>query len=301
MPDRRCFDGGDGSVCKEGTTPGRDPAHPEIEVRRRAYYCTPQAGRPSLTPQTGPGAGQGPGASAGSPPKRVRIKICGVSTPAGAALAAELGADYIGLNFWAGSPRRVGVEQAREIASAAGGRVARVGVFVDSPAAEIERIVEEVGLDLVQFSGHEGAAEVAPFAARAIKAFRTGGDPGGAALADFAAVWGWLFDAPHATLMGGTGEAWDWARVPDAAAAGRAAAGRGAAGEAAAGRGAVGPRLFLAGGIGPGNVRRALAACRPFALDVCSRVESAPGIKDPGLLRRLFEEVRDGEAPRAPA
>jgi phosphoribosylanthranilate isomerase len=226
-------------------------------------------------------SGGGPGASAGSAPRKVRIKICGIATPAGAALAAELGADYIGLNFWAGSPRRVGVEQAREIASAAGGRVARVGVFVDSPAAEIERIVEEVGLDLVQFSGHEGAAEVAPFAARAIKAFRTGGDPGGAALADFAAVWGWLFDAPHATLMGGTGEVWDWSRVPSAEAAG--------------------PRLFLAGGIGPGNVRRALAACRPFALDVCSRVESAPGIKDPGLLRRLFEEVRDGEAPRAPA
>jgi phosphoribosylanthranilate isomerase len=150
-----------------------------------------------------------------------------------------------------------------------------VGVFVDAPAAGIEEAVERVGLDLVQLSGDEGPETVGPFAARTIKAFRTGGLPGGAELAAWSAVWGVLIDAPHRALYGGTGEDWDYA---------------GAAGLA-------NRRLFLAGGIGPDNARRAVEAVRPYAIDVCSRVESAPGIKDLELLRRLFQEVRDGETP----
>jgi phosphoribosylanthranilate isomerase len=211
--------------------------------------------------------------------EQVGVKICGITSTRDALLAAELGASFIGLNFSVRSPRLVAVALASEIAAAVGGRACVVGVFVDSPAAEVERIAERVGLDLVQFSGNEGAAEVAPFAARAIKAFRTGGDPGAAALAGYAEVWGLLLDAAHPTLHGGTGEAWDYATAPAAALA------------------AAGRRVFLAGGLGPDNVRRVVAACRPFAVDVCSRVESAPGIKDPGLLRRLFEEVRHGQAP----
>jgi|HubBroStandDraft_3_1064219.scaffolds.fasta_scaffold04307_6 phosphoribosylanthranilate isomerase len=241
--------------------------------------------------------------------ERVRVKICGITTAADAALAVELGADYLGLNFWPGSPRAIDVARGREIAAAAGGRAPLVGVFVDSPPAEVERIAREVGLDLVQFSGGEPAALVAPFAPRAIKAFRTGGDPGRAALAGFEQVWGWLFDAAHPTLRGGTGEAWDYARLPGPASNATSAPDAAPTPDPASAPGAVpapaprsaGPRVFLAGGLGPHNVRRALAACRPFALDVCSRVESAPGIKDPGLLRRFFEEVRDGEAPRARA
>jgi phosphoribosylanthranilate isomerase len=208
----------------------------------------------------------------------VKIKICGVTDPANARAAVEIGADYLGLNFYPGSPRFVTVQRALEIAAEVAGRAPLVGVFVDAPAPEVEEIAGRVGLDLVQFSGGEGPEAVAPFAGRAIKAFRTGGLPPREELKAYGEIWGVLIDAPHATLYGGTGEGWDY--------------------ETAGGprRGMDDRRLFLAGGIGPGNARRAAAAA-PYALDVCSRVESAPGIKDLELLRRLFEEVRHGETP----
>lgn len=205
----------------------------------------------------------------------VKIKVCGVTDPANALAAVEMGADYLGLNFYPGSPRYVSIERAREIAGAVGGRVPLVGVFVNAPAAVIAETVESAGLDLVQLSGDEGPETVGPFASRTIKAFRTGGLPGGAELAAWSAVWGVLIDAPHRALYGGTGEEWNYAGAADLA----------------------GRRLFLAGGIGPDNARRAVEAARPYAIDVCSRVESAPGIKDLELLRRLFQEVRDGETP----
>lgn len=211
----------------------------------------------------------------------VRVKICGVTDPANAAAAVEMGADYLGLNFYRESPRFVTAERAREIAGAVGGRVPLVGVFVNASSEEIGELVERAGLDLVQLSGDEGPEAAVPFAARAIKAFRTGGLPGMEELAAWSEVWGVLIDAPHGTLYGGTGEAWDY----------------GATGGAAA---LSGRRLFLAGGIGPDNARRAVAAARPYAIDVCSRVESAPGIKDLELLRRLFQEVRHGETPTPP-
>jgi len=205
----------------------------------------------------------------------VKIKVCGVTDPANALAAVEMGADYLGLNFYPGSPRYVSVERAREIAGAVGGRVPLVGVFVNAPAAVIAETVERAGLDLVQLSGDEGPETMGPLTGRTIKAFRTGGLPGGAELAAWSAVWGVLIDAPHRDLYGGTGEGWNY--------------------QSAAGL--ADRRLFLAGGIGPDNARRAVEAARPYAIDVCSRVESAPGIKDLELLRRLFQEVRDGETP----
>jgi phosphoribosylanthranilate isomerase len=205
----------------------------------------------------------------------VKVKVCGVTDPANAVAAVELGADFLGLNFYQGSPRFVGIGRALEVAGAVEGRVPLVGVFVNAPATEIEEIAGRVGLDLLQFSGDEGPEDLAPFAPRAIKAFRTGGLPRRAEVAAYGAVWGILVDAAHDALYGGTGAGWDYASL-------------------AAGAAELSGRLFLAGGIGPDNARQA-AAVRPFALDVCSRVESAPGIKDLGLLRRLLEEVRHGE------
>ncbi|HEY0556364.1 MAG TPA: phosphoribosylanthranilate isomerase [Thermoanaerobaculia bacterium] len=212
----------------------------------------------------------------------VKIKICGVTDPANAAAVVEMGADYLGLNFYEKSPRFVTAERAREIAGAVGGRVPLVGVFVNAPAAAIAETVERAGLDLVQLSGDEGLEAVGPFADRTIKAFRTGGLPDEGELAAWSGVWGVLIDAPHRSLFGGTGEEWAYDGIDGAAVA------------------LSGRRLFLAGGIGPDNARRAVAAARPYAIDVCSRVESAPGIKDLELLRRLFQEVRHGETPTPP-
>jgi phosphoribosylanthranilate isomerase len=208
----------------------------------------------------------------------VKVKVCGITSPADALMAVEWGADYLGLNFYRASPRYVEPGRALAIAEAVRGRVELVGVFVSSPRAEVEEIAERVGLDLLQFHGDEEPGFVAPFAERAIKAFRTGGPPGPEELAAWAAVWGILIDAPHDTLYGGTGAAWDYGTVS------RTTTGR----------------LFLAGGLGPGNARRAIESARPYAIDVCSRVESRPGIKDRELLRRLFQEVRHGETQTPP-
>ncbi|HEV3456322.1 MAG TPA: phosphoribosylanthranilate isomerase [Thermoanaerobaculia bacterium] len=266
---------------------------------------------------TGPVTAAGPAAVDGAGAGRVAVKICGVTEPEDAVLSAELGAGYLGLNFWPGSPRFVDLGRAQEIAAAvrdycsdrghpshrglpshrghrsqrpAAPGVQLVGVFVNPTAAAVAETAAAVGLDLLQFSGDEPAAAVRPFAARAIKALRRH-DP--AAAAAHADCWAVLFDAPTADSAGnaaagavaatagmeygGTGRQWDYA-----AAAG-AAAGAGFA------------RVFLAGGIGPRNVRRVVATLRPFAVDVCSGVESAPGRKDPELLRQLFEEVSNGQ------
>ncbi|HLX08004.1 MAG TPA: phosphoribosylanthranilate isomerase [Thermoanaerobaculia bacterium] len=230
---------------------------------------------------------------------RVAVKICGVTDVAGALLSAELGADYLGLNFWPGSPRCLGVQQAREIAMAvraAAPRVSLVGVFVNPDAAAVEATAAAVGLDLVQFSGDEPPAVVRQFAARALKALRA---PDAAAALAYGDCWGLLLDSPAGAVLpgellagqayGGTGRAWDYA-------AGVAAISGRAAGEP----GGEVRRLFLAGGLGPANVRRVVASLRPFAVDVCSGVEAAPGRKDPRLLRQLFEEVRNGQVTSAP-
>ena len=214
--------------------------------------------------------------------RQVRVKICGVTRPEDADAAVVLGADYLGLNFHPPSPRFVSRAVAREIAGAVAGRVPLVGVFVNLLAAEVEDIAAEVGLDLFQFSGDEEPADLRRFASKAIKALRTGGETGSTAtaaeLAPYADFWALLFDARHDALYGGTGIEWPYAEVAAIAAA---------------------RRVFVAGGLRPGNARRAADLSGAFGIDVCSGVESAPGIKDPGLLARLFEEVRDGQADPA--
>jgi phosphoribosylanthranilate isomerase len=215
----------------------------------------------------------------------VKIKVCGITDPADALAAVELGADYLGLNFYRASPRYVEPGRALAIANAVRGgsrRVPLVGVFVNASRAEVESIAGSLGLDLLQFHGDEEPGFVAPFAGRAIKAFRSGGLPGPAELVAWDALWGILVDTPHDTLYGGTGAVWEYGGVASIAS------------------GLAGRKLFLAGGLGPDNARRAAESVRPYAIDVCSRVESRPGRKDLELLRRLFQEVRHGETQTPP-
>jgi len=207
----------------------------------------------------------------------VEVKICGITRPEDAVLAAGLGARYLGLNFHPPSPRFVELSRAREIAAAVAGLpapVSLVGVFVNHPAPEVEAIAAAVGLDLLQFSGDEGPELVSRFAPRAIKVFRAGGDPGIAALAPYGGAWALLFDARHGALYGGTGLGWPFGEVAAIASA---------------------RRVFVAGELRPGNARRAAAESGAAAIDVCSGVEKAPGIKDSELLARLFAEVWDGQ------
>lgn len=213
---------------------------------------------------------------------RPLVKICGVTSAEDAVAAVELGADLVGLNFHPPSPRFVATERAAEIAAAARRSATRpvrlVGVFVDLPRREILAIDAAVGLDLVQLHGDEAADEVAAFGPRALQVFRlppAAAPPAAELEARLAAhpdAWGFLFDVRHESLYGGTGESWRWSAV--------------------AGLRDPRPRL-VAGGIGPRNVRRALAESGAAGVDVCSGVESAPGIKDRARLERLFAELAE--------
>lgn len=199
------------------------------------------------------------------------VKICGVTRVEDAVRAVELGATWIGLNLWPGSPRAIGPDRARAIARAVAGRVGLAGVFVEAPLAEIEAAVDLVGLDLVQLHGKVPPADLEALAAagRLLLPFR--GVPAQAAIEAGPAATLYLVDAAHPTLLGGTGQAWDFAAL--------------------AGLRFPAP-VLAAGGIRPENVVAALAGSGADGVDVASGVESAPGIKDPEKMERLFLEVR---------
>lgn len=205
----------------------------------------------------------------------LKVKICGVTRPEDAVAAVDLGADLLGLNFWPGSPRCLDLSRAREIAETVRGQALLVGVFVDQPEDELRRIDEAVGLDLLQLHGDEAPEAAARFGHRALKAFRVGERFDPERLTEYPSCWGFLFDRLRPGAYGGTGEPWRYEEV----------------------RGLLTRRpVLVAGGITPETVRRVAARCSPWGVDVCSGVESAPGIKDRERMRKLFEEVRYGQA-----
>jgi len=202
---------------------------------------------------------------------RTRVKICGVTRPEDAELAAELGADFVGLNFYSESPRLLGPSAAAEVADAVRGKCGLVGVFVNVALSEIGEIEAIVALELLQFHGDERPDELEPVAERSIKALRFDGTPDAAELNAYPGVWGFLVESRLVSRYGGAGKGWDY---------------RGAANL---------PRkkpLLLAGGLRPDNVREAIAVSGAWGVDVCSGVEAAPGRKDPEKMKRFFDQVR---------
>ncbi len=212
------------------------------------------------------------------------VKICGVTTPDDARLVAMSGADAVGLNFVAGSPRRLEPAAARAVAAAVPAGVVRVGVFAGARADGIRALAAEVGLDAVQLHGRiEGAVDVDPPAVCAalrgllvIRAVRL--EPG--SRDPLAAARRWLAEA------GACGRAPDLVLVDAAVAAGRGSGGLGGTGavvdwRALAAAEPLGVPVVLAGGLTPDNVAAAIRATGVTAVDVASGVESAPGRKDP--------------------
>ena len=228
--------------------------------------------------------------SVAGPGERPRVKVCGVTRVEEARHAVALGAAMIGLNFYPPSPRFLRQERAREIADAVRGAATVVGVFVDRPRAEVEAIDEAVGLDLLQLHGDESPDYVAAFGEKALQVFRTDGDLSAVALGEFPQAWGFLFDVRPPTLYGGSGVAWSYGAL-------RALMG---SAELLDQEGRRRP-ILVAGGIGPGNASRAARASGAWGVDVCSGVESAPGVKDFHLLDQLFEEVGQHGSIRQPA
>ena len=210
---------------------------------------------------------------------RVRVKICGVTSVGDAELCVALGADYVGLNFYTPRPRCLELSEAWRIAEAVRGRAAVVAVVADAAPRRVATIVDELGPDLVQFHGDETLADIAPWSDRALKALRVDSIAEAIRAMDaFGEVRGFLLDARHPTLLGGTGKSWHWgggARLP------------------------VERTVFLAGGIEASNAAAAARVPGVYALDVCSGVESRPGAKSRDKLERLFRELRRAERDEA--
>jgi phosphoribosylanthranilate isomerase len=210
-----------------------------------------------------------------------RVKICGNTNLEDATLAADLGAWALGMIFYRPSPRSCGQDEAATIAAQLRRRVELVGVFVNETLDRIADIAEGVGLTMLQLHGDEGPAFCAEAARRTgckvIKAKQIG------ALADLQALEPFhvdfhLLDAPSRRLRGGTGATWDWSLVRS--------------------RRSTAP-LVASGGLDPDNVAEAIAAIRPFAVDVASGVEAEPGRKDPAKLEAFFAAVHGAGAPAA--
>jgi phosphoribosylanthranilate isomerase len=210
-------------------------------------------------------------------PTRTRIKICGLREPGHARIAAEAGADAIGLVFYPPSPRFVTAEQAAEVAAALPPFVTAVGLFVNETREAIEAILERVPLGLLQFQGDETPDFCAGFGKPFVRAVRM---EEGVDLIEwagrFSAARALLLDADVPGARGGTGQAFDWARVP---------------------REAPLP-LILSGGLTAQNVGRAVREVRPWAVDVSSGVERARGVKDPALIVEFIRSVQREDAGR---
>lgn len=208
----------------------------------------------------------------------MRIKLCGITRVEDAHEAARLGAWAIGLNHWSGSPRRCEPSVAAEIGATLRRRLEVVGVFVNASLEELAAAGENESLTMLQLHGDEGPAFCREAARRTglkvIKALRVRSAADVQAAETYRTDYH-LLDAHRPGSPGGTGESFDW--------------------ELVAGRRSVVP-LVLAGGLQPGNVADAVAATRPFAVDVASGIEAEPGIKDHELMARFVERARAASA-----
>lgn len=209
---------------------------------------------------------------------RTRVKICGVTRIEDARLACELGADAIGLILTPSSRRCVTLQRARAVRAALPAFVDAVILVHDLPADVVHAAVRDVRPDLVQFHGREDARFCESFGCRYVKAVGMDGevDVHALAAAHPHAV-GFVLDGHPPGEQGGRGKTFDWSRVPRD----------------------LGRPVLLAGGLNPDNVGAAIRAVRPYAVDLASGVESAPGIKDAAKLRAFFAAVRAADAAEA--
>jgi phosphoribosylanthranilate isomerase len=210
------------------------------------------------------------------------IKICANTNLEDALLAANAGADAVGFVF-AESARRVTAEQVAAITAALPRQIEKIGVFVDAGFDELVKSVESAGLTGLQLHSagdSELAARLREHFGPSLRIlqvihYQQGLETQLKAAQSEAAIDGVLVDSRTATLLGGTGQSYDWK------AASRSFA-----------ESAAGLRLIVAGGLNPGNVSEAIATLRPWGVDVASGVEAHPGKKDPAKVRAFLENAR---------
>ena len=196
-----------------------------------------------------------------------KVKICGITNPEDALVAAKFGANALGFNFYRKSPRYIEPENAREIIERLPPEILKVGVFVNESLENIARIAETARLDALQLHGEETPAFARELKAKTdleiIKAFRVSPDfkPEDVLAYEADAI---LLDAYNPKEHGGTGETFDW--------------------EIARQVQEIFPKMYLAGGLSPDNIANAILKVKPFAVDACSCLESEKGKKDKPLL-----------------
>lgn len=203
---------------------------------------------------------------------RVKVKICGLTRVEDVQAAIDAGADAVGFVF-AASPRRISIDSAIRLSSYVPGGVLRVGLFLNQDRSEIERVVRSVPLELLQFHGCETELECSVFKLPWLKAVAMeNAESIMQAERDFPTAAGLLLDSHSKGHRGGSGRVFDWSLAKP-----------------------VTKPVWLAGGLNADNVRQAIHAVRPFAVDVSSGVETEPGIKDVSLVNAFVKAVREAE------
>jgi phosphoribosylanthranilate isomerase len=202
---------------------------------------------------------------------QVKVKICGITNLPDAKAAAEAGADVLGFVFYDKSPRSISCEAATAIIRELPPFVIKAGVFVDAPEDTVLRAIRECGLNLLQFHGEETPDYCLQFGIMSMKAFRIRDAASLQALREYPTE-AWLLDAYTPGKLGGTGEAFNWDLAREAQTWGRP--------------------IFLAGGLNPENVAEAIRRARPYAVDVSSGVEAAPGRKDAARIKAFIEAAK---------
>ena len=206
----------------------------------------------------------------------VKVKICGITNLKDARQAFEAGADFLGFNFYPRSPRYVTPRTARRILRRLPKKVTSVGVFVNEREDEMLRIARQVGLDYLQLHGEESPMTIAHLARTlpVIKAVRVRDSFRAAKLNRYKHVSAFLLDGFDRRRHGGSGKTFRWNMALRAKRAGH---------------------IFLAGGLTPENVSAAIRSAKPYAVDVCSGVETKPGKKDPALVVNFIRAVRTSQ------
>jgi phosphoribosylanthranilate isomerase len=201
---------------------------------------------------------------------RTRVKICGFTRAEDAVTAAYLGADAVGLVFYAQSPRHIDIARAQTIVAALPAFVSVVALFVNEHPQWIQEVLRRVPIDQLQFHGEEPPEACRSYGKPYLKAIRVQPETDVTALAKrYADAAGLLLDAYHPNAPGGTGSRFDWNLIPRRCSL----------------------PIILAGGLDAENVKQAMRQVKPYALDVSSGVEISKGIKDAGKMAALLNEV----------
>jgi len=201
---------------------------------------------------------------------RTRVKICGITSIDDALSAVEAGCDALGFVFYAKSPRAVTPEQAAEIISKLPAFVTSVALFVNESSEIVNQVIAKTGVDLLQFHGDESVEFCSAFSRPYIKALRMKPELDlTAQFETYASSQGILLDAYTPGIPGGTGESFDWSRIPAELA----------------------NKIILAGGLSATNVAEAIAQVSPYAVDVSGGVEASKGIKDSNKMTDFMNEV----------